>query len=171
MLNNTMDSAASAGSYYDKFYVYLGEFFQGYTKLSELLSRKLAAISKFDVAALDGIIKEEQVFVLLSRGFDSNVQNYREKLSLKGISLSEVISEMPLEQQGRFQSLLNALKAQLDEVKYLNEKCQSLIEERIYSIERSISRLDKSKTTTYSKPGTAAKPVSGGEGHVLKKSV
>ncbi|MCL2033861.1 MAG: flagellar protein FlgN [Oscillospiraceae bacterium] len=157
--------------YYDKFYAYLDEFFQNYTKLSELLTRKLSAIAKFDVATLDGIIKEEQVFVLLSRGFDSNVQNYREKLSLKGSSLSEVISEMPLSQQGRFQSLLTALKSRLDEVKFLNEKCQTLIEERIYSIERSINHIDKSRTSTYSKPGTAAKPVSGGEGHVLKKSV
>ena len=171
MVNNSVDSQAGAGSYYDKFYAYLDEFFQGYAKLSELLTRKLAAISKFDVATLDSIIKEEQVFVLLSRGFDSNVQNYREKLSLKGSSLSEVISEMPIEQQGRFQSLLSALKAQLDEVKFLNEKCQTLIEERIYTIERSINRLDKSKTTTYTKPGAAAKPASGGESHVLKKSV
>ena len=171
MFNNSADSHAGLELYYDKFYAYLDEFLQNYTKLSGLLTRKLSAIAKFDVATLDGIIKEEQVFVLLSRGFDSNVQNYREKLSLKGASLSEVISEMPLSQQGRFRSMLTALKSRLDEVKFLNEKCQTLIEERIYSVERSINQLDKSKNATYSKPGAAAKPVSGGEGHVLKKSV
>lgn len=155
---------------YDKFYNYLNELLQNYTKLGELLVQKLSAIARFDVAALDNIIKEEQVFVLLSRGFDSSVQSYRDKLSLKGDSLSEVITEMPEEYQPKFQGLFMNLRAKLEEVKELNEKCQSMIEERIYTIQRSIHQLDKSSTISYGKPGTA-KPVTGNDTHILKKSI
>lgn len=170
-MNPSTNAHVDLSVYYDKFYAYLSELLQGYTKLSALLTKKLSAITLFDVATLDGIIREEQAFVLLSRGFDPNVQNYREKLSLKGATLSEVITEMPPEQQGRFLSLLGSLKTRLDEVKFLNEKCQSLLEDRIYTLERSISRLDKTKTATYGKPGAASRPVTGGEGHILKKLV
>ncbi len=158
-------------NYYDKFSAYLNELLQNYTRLGALLIQKLTAISKFDVISLDSIIKEEQVFVLLSRSFDSNIQSYREKLSLKGDSLSEVISEMPPEHRHAFELLHLHLKSKLDEVKGLNERCQSLIEERIYTIERSINQLDKSKTTAYGKPGTVAKPAVNPESHILKKSI
>lgn len=157
-------------NYYDKFYNYLNDLLSSYTKLNELLAQKLAAIARFDVAALDSIMKEEQVFVLLSRGFDASIQSYREKLSLKGDSLSAVITEMPEEYQPKFQGLFLKLKSRLDEVKEINERCQSLIEERIYTLERSIHQVDKSNTVSYGKPGTA-KPASGPDAHMLHKSV
>lgn len=166
MALNSQDGA----NQYDRFYSYLTELLQSYTKLGELLAQKLSAISRFDIAALDNIIKEEQVFVLLSRGFDSNIQSYRDKLSLKGDSLSAVIKEMPAEHQPKFQSLFVKLKSRLDEVKQLNEKCQSLIEERIYNLDRSIHQLDKSSTISYGKPGTT-KPAIGSDAHILKKSI
>lgn len=155
---------------YDRFYNYLNELLQNYTKLGELLAQKLSAIARFDIATLDSVIKEEQVFVLLSRGFDSNIQLHRDRLSLKGDSLSEVIKEMPEDQQPRFRGMFVKLKSRLDEVKQLNERCQSLIEERIYTIERSIHQLDKSSTISYGKPG-APKPVTGTDAHVFKKSI
>lgn len=165
--------ASSTGeniNYYDKFYDYLVELLQSYTKLNELLTQKLSAIARFDITALDNIMKEEQVFVLISRGFDSSIQSYREKLSLKGDSLSAVIEEMPSEYQPKFQGLFANLKSRLDEVKQLNERCQSLIEERIYTLERSIHQLDKSNTVSYGKPG-AAKPTAGADAHMLHKSI
>lgn len=155
---------------YDRFYDYLSDLLQNYTKLGELLTQKLSAIARFDMATLDSIIKEEQVFVLLSRGFDSSIQSYRDKLSLKGDSLSAVITEMPDEFQAKFQGLFVRLKSKLGEVKQLNEKCQSLIEERIYTIERSIHQIDKSSTISYGKPGTP-KTISGTDTHIFKKSI
>lgn len=158
-------------NYYKRFASYLNELLQNYTNLAELLNRKLAAISRFDVKALDSIMKDEQVFVLVSRGFDSNIQMYRDKLSLKGDSLSAVIRELPGEYQSEFDLLFIKLKSKLDEVKDLNGKCQSLIEERIYTLERKIHQLDKSSTASYDKQGTQNKPVSSGDAHVLHKSI
>lgn len=167
-----MSPGTDAGvNYYERFASYLNELLQNYTNLGGLLSRKLAAISRFDIEALDSIMKDEQVFVLVSRGFDSNVQMYRDKLSLKGDSLSAVIRELPEEYQPEFELLFIKLKSKLDEVKGLNERCQSLIEERIYTIGRRIHQLDKSNTTSYDKQGAQNKPASNGEAHVLHKSI
>lgn len=167
MTNNT--SVNDAVNYYEKFHAYLAELFENYTKLSALLSQKLSAISRFDIATLDSIIKEEQVFVLLARGFDTNLQLYREKLNLKGENLSSVIMELPVEYKPDFQIVFASLKSKLDEVRLLNEKCQSLIEERIYCLERSINQLDRSNTTNYGKTG-AAKPSADGR-RMLQKSI
>lgn len=161
--------ASDTVNHYDKFHGYLVELLQSYTKLGELLHKKLTAIANFDIKTLDDIMKEEQVFVLLSRGFDANIQSYREKLSLKGDSLSEVIDEMPEEYHTRFRQVAVQFKDKLQEIKALNENCQSLIEERIYTLERSIHRIDKSSGPSYGK--TAEKPSPSIDSHMLKKSV
>lgn len=155
---------------YDRFHGYLHELLQSYSKLGELLAKKLNAIAMYDVRTLDGIIKEEQVFVLLSRGFDSTIQSYREKLSLKGDSLSAIIQELPSEEQPRFQSLFDRLRVKLGEVKALNERCQSLIEERIYSMERAVHQADKSGVVSYGKSGSPNSAQSG-DPRMLTKSV
>lgn len=155
---------------YDKFHGYLYELLQSYTKLGELLVKKLSAIAKYDIGALDGIIKEEQVFVLLSRSFDTTIKSYREKLSLKGDSLSVIIEELPAEEQPRFKSLFLQLRAKLKDVKELNEQCQSIIEERIYTIERSVQQAGRINPASYGKsgsPNAASKP----EGRFLTKSI
>lgn len=155
---------------YDKFHGFLTELEGNFTKLSQLLHNKLAALERFDVDRLDAIIKEEQVFVLLSKSFDANVASYRQKLGLSGEKLSDIIGELPVEEQARFQSTFQRLKAALDEVKTLNLKCQDLIEERLYSLDKAIKELDRSAGATYSKQGDDAKR-SGDHPHLLSKSI
>lgn len=165
-----MANSADGMNYYDKFYNYLMDLLQNYTKLAVLLRQKLDAVSKYDMNALDGILKEEQVFVLLSKGFDSNLQIYRDKLSLSGDSLGAVIEEMPEAQRPRYRALFVELKAKLDEVKEINEKCQALLEERLYTIEKAIRQLDKSGTAAYGKPG-AGKAQLSADPHILEKLI
>lgn len=164
-----MDNNAGVQNY-DKFYGYLYELLQSYTKLGELLTKKLNAIARYDINALDSVIKEEQVFVLLSRSFDSTIQSYREKLSLKGDSLSVIIQELPADEQPRFSSILAKLRAKLADVKSQNEHCQSLIEERIYTIERTVQQVEKTGTVAYGKSGTPKAPPKG-EPYRLTKSI
>lgn len=140
---------------FDKFYSYLEDLEQSYGRLSDLLRQKMVAVDQYDIGKLDEIIKEEQVYVLLSKGFDGNIASFREKLSLSGDTLSSCIDEMPGEEQERFHRQFRRLESTLAEVKGLNEKCQSLIEERLYSIEKSIKEMDKSEGTTYQKGGSS----------------
>lgn len=137
----------------EKFYCYLHELDQSYTYLANLLRQKLIAVERFDINKLEEIMKEEQVYVLLSRGFESNIQSYRDKLSLAGSTLGTMITEMSELERNRFEQLHQRLKSTLDEVKGLNDKCQSVIEERLYSLDKSIKKMDKSAGSSYHKVG------------------
>lgn len=143
---------------YDKFHAYLCELDSGFAKLAELLHQKLDALERFDIAKLDTIIKEEQVYVLLSKGFDNNIKSHRDKLSLSGEKLSDIIEELPEAEKQRFKDVFVRLKSSLDEVKTLNTKCQGLIEERLYTLDKAIKELDASAGATYGKAGSAGKP-------------
>lgn len=153
----------------DKFYAYLSELQENYTKLAALLKDKLDAVVQYDVLRLDGIIKQEQVFVLVSKGFDTNIKTYREKLSLRGDTLGAVIDELPDSERERFRTLFKQLQAVLEEVRSLNESCQKLIEERLYSIDKAIKELDKTDGRPgYGKNATAT-PAQ--DLHMLSKSI
>lgn len=152
-----------------KFYEYLQELEQSYSRLAELLHQKLNALLQHDLTALDAIMKEEQVYVLLSKGFDANLQTHRDKLGLRGDTLLEVIGELPEENRDDFHRLYKQLKATLDGVRGINQKCQSLIEQRLYSLDRSIKELDHSDNSTYQKTGNTQNGPSPHAGFLSKK--
>jgi hypothetical protein len=135
----------------EKFYAYLNELDQSYGRLTDLLRRKMIAINTGDIAKLDALMKEEQVYVLLSRGFEGNLRTHRQNLGFQGETLSEVIGELPDDIRPRFELQQRRLKATLDSVRGLNDKCQQMIENRLYSIDKSIKELDKSENTSYKK--------------------
>lgn len=142
---------------WDKFHGYLCELEASFVKLAELLHRKLVALEKFDIIALDEIIKEEQAFVLFTRSFDKNVESFRNQLGFTGQRLSEVIEELPEEEQPRFRVILQKLTTALDEAKALNLKCQDLTQERLYSLDKAIKELDHTPGSSYGKPGGDSK--------------
>ena len=154
---------------YDRFFAYISEILAAHERLSQLLSKKLDAILGHDVTALDAIIKEEQVFVLQSRAFEQNLRSHRDKLGLSGENLREIIRDMDEAEQPRFEELFRRLRVKLDEVNGLNKKCQELTEERIYSIEKSVRSLDKSKNATYEKSG--GQMPGGRDPHWLEKTI
>jgi len=155
---------------YDKFHGFLTELESHFTKLSQLLHDKLTALERFDIDRLDAILKDEQVFVLFSKSFDTRLAFYRQQLGLKGEKLSELIEELPVEEQARFRSTYQRLKTALEEVKTLNLKCQELIEERLYSLDKAIKELDPSAVSTYGKQGDDDKRP-GDHPHLLSKSI
>ena len=148
---------------YDKFHTYLRDLEASFTKLAELLLEKLAALEKFDIDKLDEIIKEEQVFALISKGFDANVQSYMEKLSLRGEKLSDIIKELPAEEQPRFSETFKSLKAALNEAEAMNKRCSSLIEERLCIIDKAMKEIDLVVAPSYGKHAArdAGKPSEG----------
>ena len=110
------------------------------------------------------------IFVLFSRSFDSNIACHRKKLNLKGENLSEIIAELPESEQKRFKNTFTQLKVSFDEVKTLNAKCQELIEERLYSLDKAIKEIDRSTGSSYGKGGDDSKRT-GDSPHILSKSV
>ena len=134
---------------YDKFLAYLNDLEKSFEALSGLLTQKLVALDRFDLEKLDNILKEEQVYVLQTKGFDNNIKMYREKLGFSGDRLSQIIGELPGAEQQRFDDALKQLTAALEKVKALNEKCQGLTESRLSALDKAIKELDRSTGANY----------------------
>lgn len=115
---------------------------------------------------LNEIINEEQVFVLISRGFDQNIAAHRERLGLRGDTLGELIEALHEEDQDRFRAIHNQLRATLDTVKELNDKCQTMTRVRIRALDVKLSELGHTPSSPAPKPPAAPKktppPKSGG---------
>lgn len=157
-------------SSYDKFYDYLSELHGNQQRLSELLTDKIKAVTGGNLDRLDEIIKDEQVFVLASKSFDANIKRFREQLSLSGEKLSDLIPELPLEEQQRFRDLFKKLSAGLEQTSALNSQCQGLIEGRLHVLDKGVRRLDKSPAKPYGKP-EGVQPPSNGTPRLFTKSV
>ena len=140
-------------SKYDKFYDYLSDLRDTYRRLADLLLEKLDAISCNDLLRIDEITGKEQAFVLTCKGFDANIKRFREQLPLSGETLSEVISNLPPEEQQRFADLLRPLKSNLDECQALNASCQGLMGDTLHKINRA---LEKTPGAGYGKAAPAA---------------
>lgn len=137
----------------EKFYTFLQEMDESYRRLSTLLSDKLDAVSSADLAALDHIMKEEQVYVLQAKSFDANLASLRSRLGVSGDTLGEVIEELPETERPAFRALFHRLRGTLDTVQEMNGRCQKLLEERLSALDRSIRALDKSAGSTYRQTG------------------
>lgn len=138
----------------DSFYAYLQELEESYGRLAGLLREKVTAVSSFNLTKLEEIMKQEQVYVLLSKGFDTSLQTHREKLGIGGDTLGDIIEQLPAENQESFRAAHKRLRVTLNEVKTLNEKCQSLLEGRLHDLDRSIKALDHSENATYQQSGS-----------------
>ena len=134
---------------YDKFFAYLSNLDASFCKLSELLSEKLVALDKFDPDRLDEIIKEEQAYVLQSKGFDKTINSYRAELGLEGETLGEIIKRLPESERARFDEIFSRLAVSLETAKGLNDKCQFLTENRLHVIGRAIREIDAAGGTIY----------------------
>jgi hypothetical protein len=150
----------------DKFYAYLADLDANYRKLAKLLTRKAAAISDGDLFELDDLVNEEQAFLLITRGFDQKISNFRKDAGYAGEKLADIIAELPAEEQDRFRALHARLSASLEEVRALNEKCQNLAQIKLHGVRRQLEEMERSGAAP--RPhGPAAKP-GGGK---LSKSV
>ena len=121
-----------------KFYEYLDGLLKSYTKLADSLNKKIDAVTKGDLDKLSYVMKDEQAYVLLSRGFDEHVKGYQEGIGVAGDTLSDIIPKLPEEYQTRFRALYLELRSKLEEVKGLNGICQTALESKLEGIGRQL---------------------------------
>jgi hypothetical protein len=155
----------------DKFYNYLAELDTNYRKLATLLTRKAAAISEGDLFELDDLVNEEQAFLLITRGFDPKIAAFRKEAGYTGEKLADIIAELPAAERDRFHALHTRLSASLEEVRALNEKCQSLAQIKLHGVRRQLEEMERSGSSPRPR-GSAPKPGGGKTGgSKLSKSV
>ena len=133
------------------FYQYLCGILDLYQGCIPVLKDKFDAIDHDDLDMLNKAIQFQQAFLLKIRGFDASLTDYLTALDLPSSTLSAVIPLLREGDQSRFYSLLGEFEHALKEAKFYNEKCQVLLQTKIYTIDRLLAKKEfRPESTSYS---------------------
>ena len=133
----------------EKFLNYLTGLQKDYAGLAELLNKKQEAILMYDIESLDEIMKDEQAYVLVSRGFNQSIESFRKELGLSGVTLSEMIGSMPEPWKARFLEVFIPLREIMDIVRRRNEECQAVIEKKLARIRTRLEEFEGAPAKSY----------------------
>jgi hypothetical protein len=134
----------------DQFHEYLTGILKLYQSAVPVLKEELDAIMKDEIAVLDQSLKSQQALLLKTKNFDQQTADYLSKLGIKAKNLTEMARQLPDGEQFRFFDLLGEFELTMTEVNYYKEKCRVLLQSKLYTIDKALSRQDLPKdNTTY----------------------
>ena len=141
----------------DCFYGYLFGVVKLHQEEVPKLKEELALIQEDNIEGLNSNLNLQQSFLYQIKNFDIEVAGYMNQLNLSGRNLSEVILQLPQEEQMRFYKLLSEFEVTIKEVQFYKEKCQSLLQTKLYVVNKKISSFElKKDKTIYGKDGKEA---------------
>lgn len=139
----------------DKFYEYLVGILRLYQKAIPILKEELDAIANDEIDKLDESLKSQQALLLTTKNFDKQVAEYLKALGIEAKNLSDMAGQLPKEEGLRFFGLLGEFDLTMSEVNHYKDKCRVLLQSKLYTIDKVLSRQDLPKdNTTYSSSAT-----------------
>ncbi len=139
----------------NEFHEYLSGILKLYQNAVPVLKEELDAIMKDDIETLDQSLKSQQALLLQTRNFEQQTADYLAKLGIKAKNLTEMAQQLPQNEQLRFFDLLGEFELTMTEVGYYKEKCRILLQSKLYSIDKILSKMDLPKdNTTYNQNAT-----------------
>jgi hypothetical protein len=123
----------------DELYEYLYKILKLYEGILPVIKDELAAITQEDIITLDENLKVQQALLYQTRDFDKKILDYTKKLNIEAENLSSLILQIPEDQQLRFYAILGHFTAAIQEVSIYKEKCQALLQTKIYSIDKILA--------------------------------
>ena len=127
----------------NEFYLFLERYENFYKEFLLLESEKYEIITRNEYRSLDVFIKEEQVYLLKSKGFELQRDGYMKNLGNSDLTLRElieVISEAEI--KNKFLELYKSLSDVLSKLKEANRLCNFLIELRLHKVEISLKKIE-----------------------------
>lgn len=134
----------------DQFYDYLSGILKLYQSAVPVLKEELEAIVQDEIDVLNQSLKSQQALLLQTKNFDQQTASHLTKLNIKAKNLTEMAQQLPKEAQFRFFDLLGEFELTMTEVNYYKEKCRVLLQSKLYTIDKVLSKQDLPKdNTTY----------------------
>ncbi|AFA49253.1 flagellar export chaperone FlgN [Acetobacterium woodii] len=138
----------------DSFYDYLFGVVKLHREMIPKLKDELMLIQSNSVEELNNNLNHQQIFLYQIKNFDQEVAEYMKKLKVDGERLSEVVLQFPADKQMRFFELLGQFSETAKEIAFYKEKCQTLLQTKLHTVNKSIAQYDlKSDKTTYKQDG------------------
>lgn len=134
----------------NQFYEYLTGILNLYQNAVPVLKEELEAIMQDEIEVLDQSLKSQQALLLQTKSFEQQAAGYLSRLNIKAGNLTEMVQQLPEKEQFRFFDLLGEFELTMTEVNYYKEKCRVLLQSKLYTIDKVLSKQDLQKdNTTY----------------------
>lgn len=131
-----------------------------FKELADTEQKKLDAARMHDIPTLEECMKKEQADTLIVRGYDKKRLELMEKLSLKDMTLRQMIPLLPKEYQPDFSDTFKDLTAAYSHYKKISDCAKEAIELNLHSINVDLENLRKKTQTAsgriYSHEGTVS---------------
>ena len=108
-------------------------------RLSALARKKVDAVRRDDLMALDEVMKQEQAMTLNLRGLELKRLKLMGRLGLDGVPLDELEGRCPPELAGRARSAVDALRSSYTIYRSCADMARSLLELNLHQIEKVIA--------------------------------
>lgn len=131
----------------DNFYEYLCGILKLYEDILSVLKKELDAICRDDISSLDENLKTQQALLYQTKNFDREIAGYISQLNIEASNLTSLIRQIPEEQQLRFYALLGRFAAVVQDVDFYRDKCQTMLQTKLYGIEKSLAEQTGRKET------------------------
>jgi hypothetical protein len=137
------------------FYQYLISLLNNYSDLVSVLKQELECILSGDIVLLGENLRKQQVLLIGTKDFDKKVSDYSLNLNIYANNLTELTLQLPKQDQYRFFRLLDDFDKVVEQVTFYKNECQVLLQGKLYTIDKALSRLDVQKDKpTYDKNAT-----------------
>jgi len=134
----------------DQFHEYLSGILKLYQNAVPVLKEELEAIMRDEIDVLNQSLKSQQALLLQTKNFDQQTASFLSKLNIEAKNLTEMTQQLPKEERLRFFDLLGEFELTMTEVNYYKEKCRVLLQSKLYTIDKVLSKQDLPKdNTTY----------------------
>lgn len=133
-----MTQANDFKSVLNEFYDYLFDIYQIYKDLIPVLQEELKAIEEDKIELLNDSMKAQQSLLLKTRSFDANLERYLSALGFSVTKLSDLLALLPEDEMLRFSQLLGRFSQAMTEVNFYKEKCSTMLQSKLYTIDRAL---------------------------------
>lgn len=132
----------------DQFHEYLSGILKIYQDSVPVLKTELEAIMGDEIDVLDQSLKSQQALLLKTRNFEQQTASFLSRLDIKAGNLTEMAQQLPKDQRLRFFDLLGEFELTMTEVNYYKDKCRVLLQSKLYTIDKILTKQDLQKNTT-----------------------
>lgn len=139
----------------DSFYDYLFGVIKLHRETIPKLRDELMLIQSNSIDELNDNLNHQQIFLYQIKNFDKEVADYMKKLNLTGKNLSQVVLQLPKDEQMRFYELLSQFEETMKEIQFYKEKCQTLLQTKLHMVNKNIAQFELTRDkSTYREDGT-----------------
>lgn len=119
----------------------LKKYIEFYSDFLNFEQSKLEAVEQNRLELLDGLVKQEEVYVLKSKGMELKRLKYQNECGFSDLTLRELINIAPESARDGLQDSFVLLNQIVYELQRTSEHCNIAIKSRLQAIERAMNKI------------------------------